>query len=123
MIRKEVLEREYTSFAGTEIYKYYKDTDYTGRWKVSKGSLYIECFEINNEDRRVERKLCRQVPVYDTIWRRIIRIPSSYRYDCDVVVTYEDKVYASVRWVHEDLLKSYTETINTCSEVCNEADT
>lgn len=105
---------------------YYKDTDYTGRWKIvtnkdCKGTdLYIECFELE------------EVEYEETIWLKGTDYVYKYWYDffrgklTPEVKTYpfeekKTKIHAKVEWVGSNSLRvayDNEEFINTCQGVC-----
>jgi len=114
MITVDTFKREHINQFGN----YYSDTDYTGRWKISNGKLYIECFEVGMTEKKVHYKLVGKEPVYDSIWDRIRATPSRYVETITEMSKFVNKVRANVIWVDEDSLISYSETINTCSGDC-----
>lgn len=98
--------------------EHFKDTDYTGRWKIINinevPNLYIECFELEDytsyeltgEETRLEE-------IEGNWFQKLFGI--KYYTEIKTMGKIEHKrLRAYVEWIHEDDLNLAIETINVC---------
>jgi len=113
-----IMFEEYKAISPTYL-SMWIDSDYTGRWMIQDGDLFIECFDIKLVDVEKREQVYTETLVYDSIWDRIKSIPSRYIKEKSGVITWtEQKVKANVRWVPEEDLRVTYQYINECTGDC-----
>ena len=115
---KEVFQEEVYCLAGHGMESYYRDTDYTGRWMTDDGELFIECFELEEVEYKKDLKLKGSEIYWERWWHELLRYEPLTRDFFETIKIDAIKIRARVYWVHEDKLKCYTQTINTCTGDC-----
>jgi len=113
-----IIFEEYKAISPTYL-SMWIDSDYTGRWMIRDGDLFIECFDIELVDVEMKEDRYREVPYYNSFWDRINAKPSGYNKLQDGWIGWtEQKVKANVRWVSEGDLRVTYQYINECTGDC-----
>lgn len=126
MVKLERKTGEYSGAFGV-YFPSYKETDYTGRWKINRvngnSELLIECFELEEIEVKTEPEITykERTLFWSNILNYLLKKPLNVeRYKVGSSWSEYTKTHAKVQWISADDL-NLTETeefINTCSGDC-----